>query len=222
MSRKFLIFVLSLALIVIFLIFSPKVDQYLAILPFDSSSYLFYGEESDTCQFIYNLVHYITVFLIIIPIITLILSAYIKPYSKYLTYFSCVTLVALGLGPGLVVNFIFKDHWGRPRPYQVIRDGATYAPIWKPDFNQPLNNSLPSGHAAIGFFIGVPVIALGYRRLGIGLGIIGGAIVGLVRILQGGHYLSDVLLSGLCILLVSVLTFYLINKIVYSNAQSLK
>lgn len=29
----------------------------------------------------------------------------------------------LALGPGLIVNTVFKDHWGRPRPADIVQFG---------------------------------------------------------------------------------------------------
>jgi hypothetical protein len=34
-------------------------------------------------------------------------------------------LLSVILGPGLLVNLVFKDHWGRPRPRQVVALGGT-------------------------------------------------------------------------------------------------
>ena len=36
----------------------------------------------------------------------------------------CLTL-SLIVGPGILVNLILKDHWGRPRPVHVTMFGGT-------------------------------------------------------------------------------------------------
>lgn len=33
-------------------------------------------------------------------------------------------LISLALGPGLLVNTVFKDHWGRARPSQIVEFGG--------------------------------------------------------------------------------------------------
>src|SRR5262245_4094209 len=46
-----------------------------------------------------------------------------------------LVLLALALGPGLLVNGILKPLWGRPRPYQVESFGGArpYRYWWQPD-----------------------------------------------------------------------------------------
>ena len=40
--------------------------------------------------------------------------------------------LSLLLGPGLLVNTLFKDHWGRARPAQIAQFGgsAKFTPAW--------------------------------------------------------------------------------------------
>ncbi len=111
-------------------------------------------------------------------------------------------VLLMGLGPGLIVNLIFKDHWGRPRPREIVQfgDTETYLPVWyKGTAGQ--GNSFPSGHAAMGFYLLAPFFILRdhHRRwatafLAIGVGY--GLLMGLGRMIQGGHFASDVLWSG--------------------------
>lgn len=102
-------------------------------------------------------------------------------------------LLALVIGPGLLVNVLLKDNsFGRPRPAEVQQFGgeAEFVPILTYSGYCPNNCSFASGHAAIAFFL----IALGWvfdsRRL-FGLGFAIGTLMSLIRIMQGGHFLSD-------------------------------
>src|SRR5262249_12617292 len=63
-------------------------------------------------------------------------------------------LLAVALGPGLLVNGILKPLWGRPRPHQVeIFGGAqTYRYWWQPG-NFGGGRSFSSGHAATGYVL---------------------------------------------------------------------
>ena len=108
--------------------------------------------------------------------------------------------LCMALGPGLVVNTIFKNEWGRARPHQIVEFGGTehFTPVWVIS-NQCLKNcSFVSGHAAIGYylfafaFLAVPPL----RRRLFGLSIALGLGVGMVRVIQGDHFLSDVILPG--------------------------
>lgn len=115
-------------------------------------------------------------------------------------------LCALLLGPGLVVNNLFKDQWGRARPLQTRNFGGVQAftPALLPSTACNYNCSFVSGHAAIGFVLMAPAFFGPRRRYRwLAAGIVAGLAIGAVRIVQGGHYLSDVLFCG------SVIWFFL-------------
>ena len=121
--------------------------------------------------------------------------------------------VALGLamllGTGIVVNVILKETWGRPRPVEVQTFGGagTFEPALHPSHQCDSNCSFVSGHAATGFTL----LALGLlgppatRRRWLIWGLAAGLATGLLRIAQGGHFLSDVLFSGVIVWLVCLL-----------------
>ena len=113
-------------------------------------------------------------------------------------------LLVLAFGPGLAVNTVLKDHWGRARPSQVVEFGGpqtfTRAPL--PATACDTNCSFVSGHAAAGFGL----IAFAFlardrrRRQAIGAGAVAaGALIGLARMAQGAHFLSDVVFAGLVV-----------------------
>lgn len=195
--------------IAIIVIFSPGVDQYIAAASYNSASRTFYGESALWCQNIYALVPIITATIVLIPLVWLLLA---HKKHKIIIRFGLTIYLALILGPGLIVNVIFKDHWGRPRPYQVLRDGKQYSPLWSPHFSEKKDNSFPGGHAAIGFFMGIPFLVLGRKLAAVMLSLIGGVSVGIVRILQGGHYLSDILFSGIFVWLSAGIVIYLVSN----------
>ncbi len=111
-------------------------------------------------------------------------------------------VVFLILGPGLIVNTVFKDFWGRPRPSEIVQFGGTetYRPFWQPG-TPGQGRSFPSGHAASGFSswprfscsgAGHP----GGPRRALAAGILYGMLMGLGRMIQGGHFLTDVIWAG--------------------------
>jgi lipid A 4'-phosphatase len=105
-------------------------------------------------------------------------------------------LLSLAIGPGLVTNTLLKDHWGRPRPEQIRDFGghAHYVAPLVPSTQCKRNCSFPSGHAAAGFWLISGAWLWPRRRRTWWLaGCALGGIIGLVRIAQGGHFLSDVL-----------------------------
>jgi len=110
-----------------------------------------------------------------------------------------VTL-ALLLGPGVLANVVLKDNWGRARPAHVAEFGGPSR------FTPPLliadqcdhNCSFVAGDAAAGFFLlSFALLARRRRALAIGGALAVGAGLGAVRIIQGGHFLSDVMFAGL-------------------------
>jgi lipid A 4'-phosphatase len=124
-------------------------------------------------------------------------------------------IVYLILGPGLIVNTIFKDTWGRPRPSEIVNFGGTetYRPFWSPG-SPGVGRSFPSGHAAIGFFIMAPFFVLrrkapGWARRALAAGILYGMLMGLTRMIQGGHFLTDVIWAGCLVYLTGLFLYYL-------------
>lgn len=121
-------------------------------------------------------------------------------------------LLALLLGPGLTVNSLFKSEWGRARPVNVTEFGGArqYSPPLKPAANCEYNCSFVSGHASMGFyFISLAWIFNRKRWLIIGTTI--GATVGFGRILQGGHFFSDIIFAFWSVYLTCALLAWLLN-----------
>jgi lipid A 4'-phosphatase len=118
------------------------------------------------------------------------------------------------LGPGLIVNTVFKDHWGRPRPIDIVNFGGTeeFRHAWEK--GQPgQGKSFPSGHAAVGFFLFSPFFFLRktsrrWATLVLCLGISYGVLMGTARMIQGGHFPTDVLWSGAFIYLTGLILYY--------------
>jgi len=123
------------------------------------------------------------------------------------------------LGPGLLVNAVGKDHWGRPRPKQIQEFGGpdTYitagaiGPVAKD------RKSFPSGHASMGFYLLAgyfvwrgrrPVLA----RASLAAGVLMGAAIGWARIVQGGHFLSDVIWAGAAVFVAGELLAWLLLR----------
>ena len=109
--------------------------------------------------------------------------------------------LSMALGPGLIVNLAMKDHLHRPRPSQVVEFGGAreYRPFWRFDGACPKNCSFPSGEAAEAFWMLAPASLAPppWRGPAIAGAVVFGALVGLLRMAFGGHFLSDVAVSAL-------------------------
>ena len=75
------------------------------------------------------------------------------PYRKTGLFLVLVMI----LGPGLVINTAFKDHWGRPRPFDIVNFGGVeqFRHVWEKG-QSGMGKSFPSGHASVGFFLFSP------------------------------------------------------------------
>lgn len=145
-----------------------------------------------------------------------LLLSYALPTWKKWRSPALVLFLTMVIGAGFIVHTIFKDHWGRPRPRQVIEFGGhqEFRPFYKPNFfHQPEpSKAFPCGHCTMGFyFFAFGILALRYKRMGLmilfmSIAVILGILLGLARMAQGAHFLSDVLMSGL-IMWLTALTF---------------
>lgn len=117
------------------------------------------------------------------------------PWRHVSTIFLCAAL----LGPGLVIEGVFKNTMGRPRPVQTVPFGGTEAfqgPFERGD-NPEAHRSFCSSHAAAGFALMGLGLTCGpvWRRRWFLIGLVSGAVIGAGRIMQGGHFLSDVIFA---------------------------
>ncbi len=114
-------------------------------------------------------------------------------------------VMSLVIAPGLVVNALFKNNWGRARPRQITEFGGTQ------EFSPPLvianqcerNCSFVSGDAAMGFAVLAVALLIPFARPTlVKLALAFGAFIGGIRIIQGAHFLSDVIFSGIFVCLI--------------------
>ena len=105
-------------------------------------------------------------------------------------------------GPGFLANTLLKDHWGRARPTQIEAFGGAhrFTPAPLPAAECDRNCAFVSGHAALAFSLVSFAFLLppgNSRRRGIAAALGFGVLVGIGRIAQGAHFLSDVVYAGL-------------------------
>ncbi len=108
-------------------------------------------------------------------------------------------VLAGALGPGLLVNSGFKEHWQRARPYEVQNFGGsalfTRAGVMTDQCNN--NCSFVSGHVACGFFLAsLMLVAPRKRRRWALIGLGAAGFIGFARMADMAHWLSDVLWAG--------------------------
>lgn len=161
-------------------------------------------------------------FLLGCAIFALLLS-FLFPHCRPWRPASLAIILTITLGSGIIVNALLKEHWGRPRPRQLVEFGGAFsfhAP-WEPSLAQrePLEccRSFPCGHCSMGFaFFSLYFLGRRYHRpflawSGLFLALCLGGVLGLARIAQGGHFFSDVLYAGLVMWLTALWADWLVH-----------
>lgn len=118
-------------------------------------------------------------------------------------------LTTLLIGPGLIVESILKVFHGRARPRDVVPFGGDdpfTSALWLSDACVR-NCSFVSGHAALAFWVTAFAFLLpvGQRAPLIAAGVGLGVIMGLARMAEGAHFLSDIVFAGIIVVAINVL-----------------
>jgi membrane-associated PAP2 superfamily phosphatase len=124
--------------------------------------------------------------------------------NRYLRFrkASLVLVFTIIVGPGILVNLMLKDHTGRPRPREITEFGGTenYLCICEKAKTSE-GKSFPCGHCSMGFYLAIPWLFYRNRRKILGrsflvAGISYGILIGIARMMAGGHFASDVVWAG--------------------------
>ncbi len=139
--------------------------------------------------------------------------------KRWLQPYAALVLFTVLLGPGLLVNSLMKENWGRPRPRQVEVFGGelAYVPPLMPGV-RGVGKGFPSGHAAVWFSLASFYYVWRRRRPPLArtmlvAGIVLGLTQGLGRIAAGGHFASDIIWAGLVTLGVAWFLYYFVLEL---------
>lgn len=126
-------------------------------------------------------------------------------------------VVALVLGAGLFNQVVLQDVFDRARPREsVLLDTAAAQTVQAQEGFR--GNSMPSGHAAMGFALVTPYFVLRKRRprtatAFLAAGAVASSVIGLSRMVLGAHFLTDVLVAGGIALVSGYLAALLAEKV---------
>lgn len=199
--------------------FTPAIDLALSRYYFTSSSEPgFHSTSFDLFMYEYGVVP--GFIMLAVSAVMLFMACFFKKWRKWYAS-SLILVLTLSIGSGLISHAIFKDHWGRPRPKQVIEFGGKqeFRPYYYPNiFHQPEpSKSFPCGHCTMGFYF-FALALIGYRNgnkklfLGaLAFAIILGIALSKARIAQGGHFFSHTLASALIMWLTAYTCYYWIG-----------
>ena len=120
-------------------------------------------------------------------------------------------------GPGLIANTLLKDNWARPRPIHVVEFGGPdkFTPVLERSGACERNCSFISGEASATFALGFAVAMLARRRRAelMAAAVALGSVSGLIRMGEGGHFLSDVVFAGVIMALDVALIYWLVFNV---------
>ena len=195
-------------LIFIMLVIAHTAIFWFSDLDLRVASFFYYPEQSNPWplgdyplwKFFYQLGPILSLSIVLSTLLIIFVSFIKKGWQSYRIQ-ALFILSSFLLGPGLIVNTVFKDHWGRTRPAYIEQFGGTehYTPPLKYNTEDD-GNSFPSGHSSLGFgFIAFwflwrkkHVIWANYAFV---FSLSLGCLFGFSRMVAGGHFLSDVFWS---------------------------
>lgn len=182
-------------------------------------------------DFIYKYGIFLSYLLVFVSFIMIAASYWLVKVIKWRKPAVFLIIVML-LGPGVLVNATFKDHWGRPRPREIKEFGGKedYVKLWvKGDSG---GKSFPSGHASTAFFMAIPFLFLiqRYKKWAWVFFIVGtlyGVLMAYTRLIAGGHFASDSLWAAAMVWLSGIVAYHILGldqhlKKLSNNTKSLK
>jgi membrane-associated PAP2 superfamily phosphatase len=143
----------------------------------------------------------------------------VKPHWQRWRLHALAVILTVVIGPGLLVNVICKDHWGRPRPRDIIELGGTHTfrPPLLPDFGEA-GKAFPCGHSSMGFVFFILFLIFRRSRPRLAWGILAGSVawgllIGVARMSAGGHFATDVLWSAWIPMMTALVVYHGILRI---------
>ncbi|AXC49477.1 phosphatase PAP2 family protein [Paracoccus suum] len=128
-------------------------------------------------------------------------------------------LLSYALGPGLVANGIFKSFWGRARPRNILEFGGQhlYSSPLLPSDQCSVNCSFVSGEGSAVTALALVALLLAWPRLGrdqriwaVVAALLYAGCGSILRVVFGGHFLSDVIFAALMMGIVVPTTYIVV------------
>ncbi len=207
--------VIVFSVLAVFTTIAPEIDVYL-------SSFFYYGGNQFLLQSYYLisiffrkiLLPLLLVYIFVLPIIGRFIPIE-KIYYKhkfvlselYFIWFSGIVTMLL------IVNVLLKDMWGRARPNDISQfDGREEFSPWYMISNSCESNcSFISGDASVGFFL-VVFYFITRQSFFLYLGVFMGAALGIIRVVAGGHFFSDIIFSQIIVTASIFMSFTIYKK----------
>jgi len=203
-NNKFYFSLIVFLLLAVFLSIGSYIDVYFSSLFYFGNNQFLLQSYYDITIFVRKVILPIIIaYLFILPIFSIFLPLK-QIYLRYEFKFRDIILLwSTGiLNLGIVVNLFFKDIWGRARPGDILQLGGkeNFTPWFQISDACNNNCSFVSGDAAVGFSV-IVFYFLTKKTLFVWLSLFFGLGIGLIRVMEGGHFVSDIVMAAVVLYL---------------------
>ena len=214
-SNAFLLMLIIFLILISFVTVGSSLDIYVSSLFYDTNEKFILQWHHLTKKLVRNIIlPIIILYLLLLPVLSLLLP-FKKIYFNFKLKIKDVLFIFFTalLNLLIVVNVLLKNTWGRARPNDILQFGGkeSFTP-WFQISDSCINNcSFVSGDSSVGFSI-IVFYFITKKIAYLWLSLFFGLLLGVTRVLEGGHFLSDVLIAGFLINILIYFEFYLYNK----------
>jgi lipid A 4'-phosphatase len=124
------------------------------------------------------------------------------------------------LGPGMLVNWMLKEHWSRPRPAEVVEFGGDkpFIPWWDPRGACEQNCSFVSGETSTATWtLAAAILIPGTMgTVAVGTAATYTVAMAVMRLVVGGHFFTDVTFA----ILFTLLLIWVAHGLIYRWPQT--
>ena len=188
--------------LIIFLTVGSSIDIFLSnLFYFGKGQFLLQSYYGITIFFRNIILPLLLIYIFILPIFSILLST----KQIYFNYeFKIKDIVFLWFSGFfnllIIINLLLKNTWGRARPGDISQlDGEeTFTPWYQTSSSCDVNCSFVSGDAAVGFSI-IVLYFLIKKEIFFWLSLFFGFVLGTIRIMEGGHFISDIVMAGVVV-----------------------
>ncbi len=201
--------------LILFLTVSPAFDLYVSSLFYISESqFILQSFHLTSLVFRKILIPIILIYLLVLPLI----SKYLKVNKLFFGYnFSINEILLIWFSQIvsllIVVNLLLKNYWGRARPNDIVEFGGNelFTPWYKISEGCLSNCSFVSGDASVGFGM-IILYFITKKAFFLKISMLCGLSLGIIRIIAGGHFMSDILFAAIFVSLSNVIIYQCYKK----------
>jgi len=140
--------------------------------------------------------------IVVAPAVVAVVLKVIRPRAPMIMpgRAAILLITTLAIGPGVITNVILKDYWGRPRPIDVTQFGGAehFVAWWDPRGDCEKNCSFVSGDVSGAYWTlaAAAVAPAPWQPIAYAAALAFGSAMGLMRMMAGAHFISDVFFAG--------------------------